>query len=154
MKRSLCAHMPASQPSSSSLFLSPSPSLWPTLYLYLRCRPSPDTLALWLPANTCMFCGAAAAAAYVKWKFSIFYKKKVERKHGERAQNAVATSRAHSIAVEVRLEPNGRMAIKKLRIRNVVFHTLLWLLLSVVAVLLIRHINYCKTADWLFGNIL
>lgn len=52
------------------------------------------------------------------------------------------------------LWPYGRVAIKKLRIRNVSRVATFFVCVAVVAVLLIRHINYCKTADWLFGNIL
>lgn len=43
---------------------------------------SPDMPALWLPTNTCTFCVeplarlCALLGAYVKWKFSIFYKVK------------------------------------------------------------------------------
>lgn len=52
------------------------------------------------------------------------------------------------------LRPYGLVAIKKLRIRNVSRVATFFVCVAVVAVLLIRHINYCKTADWLFGNIL
>lgn len=80
------AHSTAVTPLSS-----PFARWLPTTLLFT----SPDMPALWLPTNTCTFCVeplarlCALLGAYVKWKFSIFYKVK-KRKQWTQRKNAVA----------------------------------------------------------------